>query len=327
MKAVSLILLAGLLSIIGPSSGAAQQTIKRFPVLCFITFDPAKSPRFAAFFKGLEDLGYVNGKNIELLYLSADNIGGRYPELIDECLSHKPDVIATTTTPAARLLKQATKTVPIVMVALGDPLGTGLVDSLSRPSENITGMSLMVPQTTVKRLEILKDVVPGIKHVLILSFLADPIAPLQVEALQEAAQKLGIELHVYDIKTPQDIPAAFDAAISEGVEGAIVTEESMFIVHRAKLAQEAADHRIPVIYPFLLPVTDAGGLMAYVVNAPDLHRQAAMYVDRILKGAKVADLPVQQPSKFEFVINVKAANALGLKMPTSVLLRATDLVE
>ena len=157
---------------------AAQAQQKRIPRLCFLTFDPGtlrtRSPRFDGFFQGLQDLGYVNARNIEISYLSADNNGDRFPALIDECLSLKPDVIAVTTTPAAHLMKKATRDIPIVMVALGDPLGTGLVDSLSRPSENITGMSLMVPEMAVKRLELLRELVPGISRVLVLSFLADP---------------------------------------------------------------------------------------------------------------------------------------------------------
>ena len=272
-------------------------------------------------------MGYVDGQNIYISYLSADNDGGRFPSLIDECLSQKPDVIAVTTTPAARLLKKATGSVPIVMVALGDPLGTGLVDSLSRPSENITGMSLMVPEMAVKRLEALKELVPGISRVLVLSFLADPIAPLQVKAMQEAAPSLGLVLQVQDIRTADDLPVAFDAATRDHAEGALVTEESMFIVHRAKVTELAARHKLPVIYPFLLPVTDAEGLMAYAVKAPPLHRNAASYVDRILKGAKPSDLPVQQPSEFELVINLRAAKALGLTIPRLLLTRATEVIE
>ena len=159
-----------------PLAARAQQ--KRIPRLCFLTFDPGtlrtRSPRFDGFFQGLQDLGYVNARNIEISYLSADNNGDRFPALIDECLSLRPDVIAVTTTPAAHLLKKATRDIPIVMVALGDPLGTGPVDSLSRPSENITGMSLMVPEMAVKRLELLRELIPGISRVLVLSFLADP---------------------------------------------------------------------------------------------------------------------------------------------------------
>jgi putative ABC transport system substrate-binding protein len=251
----------------------------------------------------------VHGNNINISYLSADNNGDRFSTLIDECLSLKPDVIAVTTTPAAHLLKKATRTIPIVMVALGDPLGTGLVDSLSRPSENITGMSLMVPELAVKRLELLKELVPGISRVLVLSFLADPIAPIQVKALEGA------------------VPAAFEAASRAHAEGALITEESMFIVHRARVTELAARHKLPAVYPFLLPVTDAGGLMAYTVKAPALHRNAAAYVDRVLKGAKVADLPVQQPTQFELVINLKTAKALGLEVPPTLLARADEVIE
>src|SRR4029453_16143299 len=182
-----------------PCAGEAQQSTKN-PPLCLLTFDPGtlqtRSPRFDGFFQGLQDLGYVHGRNINISYLSADNNGDRFPTLIEECLSLKPDVIAVTTTPAAHLLKKATSTIPIVMVALGDPLGTGLVDRLSRPSENITGMSLMVPELAVKRPELLKELVPGISRVLVLSVLADPIAPIQVKAVEGADPSLGVTLQV-----------------------------------------------------------------------------------------------------------------------------------
>jgi putative ABC transport system substrate-binding protein len=322
--------LAILALLAAPCAGEAQPA-KRIPQLCFLTFDPGtlqtRSPRFDGFFQGLQDLGYVHGRNINISYLSADNNGDRFPALIDECLSLKPNVIAVTTTPAARLLKKATSTVPIVMVALGDPLGTGLVDSLSRPSENITGMSLMVPQLAVKRLELLKELVPGISRVLVLSFLADPIAPIQVKAMEGAARSLGVTLQVHDIRAADDIPAAFATASRAGAQGALITEESMFIVHRARVTELAARHKVPAVYPFLLPVTDANGLMAYTVKASELHRNAAVYVDRILKGAKVSELPVQQPTQFEFAINLKTAKALGLTISAPLRLRATQLIE
>ena len=269
----------------------------------------------------------MQGRNVWISYLSADNKGDRFPSLIDECLAFKPNVIAVTTTPAAHLLKKATRTIPIVMVALGDPVGTGLVDSLSRPSENITGMSLMVPEMAVKRLELVKELVPGISRVLVLSFLADPIAPVQVKAMERAAGSLGLTLQVQDIRTVDDIPVAFEAASRGRAEGLLITEESMFIVHRARVTELAAQYKLPAIYPFLLPVTDAGGLMAYTVRAPELHRNAAAYVDRILKGAKVADLPVHQPTQFELVINLKTARALGLDVPPTLLARADEVIE
>jgi putative ABC transport system substrate-binding protein len=324
------VLLAIVVLFVGPAPSEAQQSGK-VPRLCFLTFDPGtlqtRSPRFDGFFHGLRDLGYVDGRNIHISYLSADNKGDRFPALIDECLKLKPDVIAVTTTPAAHLLKKATRTIPIVMVALGDPLGTGLVDSLSKPSENITGMSSMVPQLAVKRLELLKELVPGLSRVLVLSFLADPIAPIQVKAMEGVARSLGVTLQVEDIRTADDLPGAFASASRARAQGALVTQESMFIVHRARVTELAAQHRLPVVYPFVLPVTDAAGLMAYTVKTAELHRNAAVYVDRILKGAKIADLPVRQPTQFELVINLKTAQALGIAIPAPLRLRATELIE
>ena len=211
---------------------------------------------------------WTDGRTINISYLSADNNGDRFPTLIDECLKLNPDVIAVTTTPAAHLLKRATSTIPIVMVALGDPLGTGLVDSLSHPKGNLTGMSLMVPELAVKRLELLKEAAPAISRLLVLSYLADPIAPLQVKAMQEAARLLGVTLQVRDIRAADDIPAAFKAGMQEDAEGLLVTGESIFIVHRARVTELAAQYKLPAMYPFLLPVTDSGGLMAYDVHAP-----------------------------------------------------------
>jgi putative tryptophan/tyrosine transport system substrate-binding protein len=179
----------------------------------------------------------------------------------------------------------------------------------------------------VKRLELLRELVPGISRVLVLSFLADPIAPIQVKAMEGAAPSLGVTLLVQDIRTADDIPAAFEAASRGSAEGALITEESMFIVHRARVTELAARHKLPVVYPFLLPITDAGGLMAYTVKAPALHRNAAAYVDRVLKGAKIADLPVQQPTQFELVINLKTAKALGLEVPPTLLARADEVIE
>jgi putative tryptophan/tyrosine transport system substrate-binding protein len=312
-----------------PMMANAQR--QQMPRLCFLTFDPGtlrtRSSRFDAFFQGLESLGYVDGRTIDIRYLSADNNGDRFPTLIDECLSLNPVVIAVTTTPAADLLKKATSTIPIVMMALGDPLGTGLVDNLSHPSGNVTGMSSMVPELAVKRLELLRELVPGISRVLVLSYLADPIAPLQVTAMEQAAASFGLTLQVRDTRMGEDIPAAFEAGTREHAEGLLLTSESMFIVHRARVTELAARHRLPAVYPFVLPVRENGGLMAYAVRAPDLHRSAAMYVHRILNGAKPADLPVQQPTNFELVINLNTAAALGLTIPPTLLARADEVIE
>jgi putative tryptophan/tyrosine transport system substrate-binding protein len=313
-----------------PLAARAQQG-RKVPRLCFLTFDPgtaqAPSSRFVPFFESLRALGYAQGQTIAIDYLSAEGNGDRFPALAAECLRLDPDIIAVSTTPAAQAAKNATRTIPIVMIALGDPIGTGLVDSLARPGGNLTGMSLMVPEVAAKRLNLLTQAVPGMSRVLVLTYLDDPIAALQVKALQEAARSLGVALQVHDIRTVDELPAAFDAATKAHAQGLLVTAESLFIVQRARVTELAARHRLPAIYPYTVQAADAGGLMAYDVNISDLFRRAASYVDRILKGAKPSDLPVQQPTKFEFVINLKTAKTLGLTFPPGLLAIADRVIE
>ena len=210
---------------------------------------------------------------------------------------------------------------------LGDPVGTGLVDSLAQPGGNVTGMSLMASDVAAKRLELLKEAVPAISRVLVLSYLADPIAPLQVKALEKAAHSLGVALQVQDIRTADDLTTAFDVGARERAEGLLTTAESIFVAQRALVSELAARYRLPAMYPFTIQVADAGGLMAYDTDYPDLEKRAATYVDKILKGAKPSDLPIQQPTKFTLVINLKAAKALGLTIPESFLRRADQLIE
>jgi ABC-type uncharacterized transport system substrate-binding protein len=309
---------------------SAGQPPNAIPRLCFLTLEPGtlqtRSPRFDAFFQTLRELGYVDGQSIIIDYLSAADQGERFPALVDECVRRKAAVIVATTTPAALVAKNATASIPIVMIALGDPLGTGLVKSYARPEGNVTGMSLMVPELATKRLELLKEAVPGLTRVLVLTYLLDPIAPLQVKAMQEVAPALGVTLLVHDIQTAEDIPVAFDAAVKAGAEGLIVTAESLFVTYRVRVSELAAQHRLPAMYPFAIQVRDGGGLMAYDVIAADLHRRAAGYVDKILKGAKPAELPIQQSSKFDLVINLKTAQALGLTIPPTFLMRADEVI-
>jgi putative tryptophan/tyrosine transport system substrate-binding protein len=329
MKRRKFIALLGAAAVAWPLVAHAQQS-KEIPRLCFLTFDPgtlqSRSPRFDVFFDSLRDLGYVDGKTIVINYLSADGKDDRFPALVSECLRLKADIIAVSTTPAAQAAKRATRTVPIVMIALGDPVGTGLVESITRPGGNVTGMSLMVPELGVKRLELLKEAVPKVSHVLVLSYLSDPIAPLQVAALDRVAPSLGVTLFVRDIRSSADIAAAFDAGVNEHVDGLIMTAESVLVVHGAQISEFAARLRLPAVYPYAIQAK-AGGLMAYEANIPEVHKNAALYVDKILKGAKPSDLPIQQPAKLSLVINLKAANALGLKLPPSLLTRADEVIE
>lgn len=313
-----------------PRQAEAQQS-EKVPRLCFMTFDvgTAQSPakRFEAFFEGLRELGYVNGQTITIDYLHPEGRSDRYPELAAECLHLKPDIIAVTTTPGAYAMKKATTTIPIIMVALGDPVGTKLVDNLSRPSSNITGMSQMTSGLAAKRLELLKEAVPGVSRVMVLTYLVDPISPLQVQALKEAAPALGVTLDVINIKTPEDISAAFEAGVKRGAQALLTTAESIFRAERARVTELAAHHKLPAIYPYSAFAVENGGLMAYDITERDLHRSAATYVDKILKGAKPSDLPVQQPTKFQLIVNLKTAKTLGLAIPPTLLARADDLIE
>jgi putative tryptophan/tyrosine transport system substrate-binding protein len=305
----------------------AQQ--KRVPRLCFLTFDPGslRSTRFEAFFQSLRDLGYLDGQTITIDYLSADGLGERFPTLAAECMRLKADVIVVSTTEAAEIAKKATDTIPIVAIGLGDLVRTGLVSSLAQPGGNVTGMSLMFPELAVKRLNLLTQAVPGISRVLVLSYLTDPIGPIQVTALTDAARSVGVSLQIQDIKAASDLPGAFDAGVKEGAQGVLTTSESIFVVNRARVTELAALHRLPAIYHNPLAVIDAGGLMAYAGDVSDVYRRAATYVDLILKGAKPSDLPVQQPTRFEFVINLKTATMLGLTIPPGLLAIADRVIE
>jgi putative ABC transport system substrate-binding protein len=312
--------------VVAPLPAEAQP--RKIPRLCFLTFDPGtpQSTRFTPFFRGLRDLGYVDGRNIAIDYLSADGRGERFPTLAADCVRLKADVIVVTTTPGAQAAKNATRTIPIVLHALGDPVATGLVASLARPGGNVTGVTQMSSGLSAKRLALLKEAVPRISRVLVLAYLVDPIAPPQIEELKKAALSLGVQLQIRDIRTADDLPAAFDAGAKERAEALLTTSASIFVAHRARLIELAAQHRMPGMYPYRL-VVDAGGLMAYDAYTPDLQARAATYVDKILKGAKPADLPVEQPTKFDLVINLKTAKALGLTIPHSLLLRADEVIQ
>ena len=310
-----------------PLATEAQPTGK-IPRLCFLTFDQGtpQSSRFNTFFQGLRDLRYVEGQTISIDYLSADGKGDRFPALAAECVRLKADIIVVTTTPAAKAAKNATRTIPIVMGPLGDPVSTELVASLGRPGGNVTGLTLMASGLAAKRLELLKQIEPRMSRVLVLSYLVDPIAAPQIKQLEDAARVLGVKLLVQDIRTPDDLPTAFDAGAKWGAKAVLTTAESIFVVHRKRVVELAAQHKLPGLYPYK-EMVEAGGLMWFGPNIADLYRHAATYVDKILKGAKPADIPVQQPTKFELVINSTTAKALGRTIPQALLLQADQVIE
>jgi putative ABC transport system substrate-binding protein len=313
-----------------PLVGKAQQSGK-VPRLCFLTLDPGspQSPprRFETFFQSLRELGYVQGRTIAIDYLADEGRGNQFPALAADCLRRGADIIAVTTTPAAKAAKEATRSVPIVMVSLADPVRTELVESLARPGGNVTGMSNMGSELAAKHLEILKEAVPQVSKVLVLTYLVDPIAALQVEALKKAAPSLEIELLFHDIRTADDLPAAFDAGTRARADGLLITSASIFGVERARITELAVRYRLPAIYPLSLHVTDVDGLLAYQYDEPDLHRRASTYVDKILKGALPSELPVQQPTKFKLLVNLRVAKALGIEVPPTLIARADEVIE
>jgi len=306
---------------------AGAQPGTRIPRLCYLALSPAaRHVSYPAFLQGLRDLGYADGRNLVIDYLSADGQFERFPALAAECVRLKADIIVAVTTPGALAAKKATSTIPIVSPATGDPVATGVVASLARPGGNVTGLSLMGPGLSGKRLALLKETVPGISRAAVLANLADPIAAPQVNDMETAARMLGIHLRTYDVRTPEEFPGAFTAAARDGAEGVLVTIESIFLGQRTRVVELAARHRLPAVYPYR-EFVDAGGLMAYGPNVASVFQRAATYVDKILKGAKPGDLPVEQPTKFELLINMKTAKTLGLTIPPALLLQVDKVIE
>jgi ABC-type uncharacterized transport system substrate-binding protein len=277
------------------------------------------------FLEGMRALGYVEGQNLVIEYRGAAGQYERFPALAAELVRLPVDVLMTGNTQAALAAKQATSTIPIVMVNIGDAVRTGLVASLARPGGNITGMSIMNPEVVGKMLEILKEVVPTVSRVAILWNPAGPGHALQVRAAEVAAQALGVQVHRVEASSPEAFDGAFAAMTRAHAGALLVLGEPVFSQHRSWLAELAAINHLPAIYRIREHVED-GGLMSYGPSLPDMWRRAATYVDKILKGAKPADLPVEQPTKFELVINLKTAEALGLTIPPTLLFQADKVI-
>ena len=301
---------------------AEPQKSARIPKVCFLSAAPQS--RHEGFVRGLRDLGYVDGSTIAINYSYGSP--ERFPDLVAECLRLKTDIILTTTTPAALAAKKATSTLPILVVAIGDPVGSGLVASLARPGGNVTGLTQMSYGLSSKRLELLKEAMPRLSRVTVISHLTDPIGAMQVKEIEQAARALSVQLQHRGIRTAGDLAAAFEAAAKDGAQALLLTIESIFVTHRAEVVELAAKHRLPAMYPTPY-FPEVGGLMSYGVNFTTLFERAAVYSDKILKGAKPGDLPVEQPTAFELVINLKTAKALGLTIPQSLLVRADQVIQ
>ena len=281
---------------------------------------------FYALREGLRQLGYAEGQNLVIEYRSADGRDDRFPGLARELLALKVDVIVTRGTPAAKAVKNATSTVPVVMMASGDPVGVGLVTSLARPGGNITGLSAIVGELSPKRLELIKEIVPGLARIAVLANTCNDAVRRDWARIETAARSLGVQSQLLDLRESDALGPTFDDASARRADALVVVIDAITQANQQRIVDLAMKHRLPAIYSSR-EFVDAGGLISYGVSYPDLYRRAATYVDKILKGTKPADLPVVQPTKFELVINLKTAKALGIEVPPTLLARADEVIE
>jgi putative tryptophan/tyrosine transport system substrate-binding protein len=319
----AIFLLAGAVVAPLPLSAQTSSRVWRIGVLETTPMD-LNAPNINAFRQSLRELGYVEGQNLIIAYRSAEGRGERFTELAADLPRLHVDVIVTRGTPAVLAAKKATTTIPIVMAAVGEPLM--VVTSLAQPGGNITGLSGYSTDLEAKRAQLIKELVPAAIRIAGLYNMGNPVVPPQWHQLQAAAQKLGIEPQLLDVRKPEDIAPAFDAASGQHADALMVGVDALTQENRTLIAKLAADHRLPAIY-VSKEYVDAGGLVAYGPSYPDLYRRAAVYVDKILRGANPSDLPVEQPTKFELIINLKAAKGLGLTIPAALLATADEVIE
>jgi ABC-type uncharacterized transport system substrate-binding protein len=276
--------------------------------------------------RGLSEVGYVEGQNLVIDYRSADGHPERFPQLAAELVRLKADLIVTRGTPAVLAAKNATATIPIVMAASGSPQRTGVVGGLASPGGNVTGLSSVTTELVGKRVELLRETVAGLNRIGLVQNMGNPIGVSQWEELKVAATSLGIEARLFDVRKLEDLSLAFDAAAAQRIHGLVLGNDTVMHANRRHVVELAAKHRLPALY-HSGEFVDAGGLMTYGVSYPDLYRRAAIFVAKILKGAKPAALPVEQPTRFELVINLQAAKAIDLDIPSMLLDRADRVIE
>jgi putative ABC transport system substrate-binding protein len=308
-----------------PLVARAQQPGKR-PTIGFLGAHPSiESQRVAAFVQRLRELGWIDGRNLAIEYRWAEGRNERYAENAAEFVRLKVDVIVTVATPPTLAAKQATAVIPIVFAAASDPVGTGLVASLARPGGKVTGLANQVSDTGGKKLELLREAVPGLRRLAIMANVGNPASVLDMDEAEATARTLGLEVIRSEIRRADDIASAFDA-LKDRAEALYVCVDPLVNTHRIRVNTLALGARLPTIHG-LREYVEAGGLMSYGPNLPDLLRRAADYVDKILRGAKPGDIPVEQPTKFDLVINLTTAKALGLEIPASLLARADEVIE
>jgi putative ABC transport system substrate-binding protein len=307
------------------SSAQAQQPGKVYRI-GFLSTNPPEAYAWNALLDGLRERGYIEGRNIVFERRFSEGKAERFPEFAAEMVRLKADIIIVTTTPAAFAAKNATQTIPIIIPTALDPVGAGLVASLARPGGNITGLSSLAPELSGKRLELLKEVVPGMTRVAVLWNPANPANASVWKETQAAARALGLQLQSQEVRGAQDLDSAFALTAKARADALLVLSDSLINMHRQQIIEFVTQKHLPSVFASTEGVM-AGGLMSYGPSLPDRYRRTAYYVDRILKGAKPADLPVEQPTKFEFVINLKAAKQIGLTIPPNVLARADKVIK
>ncbi len=305
-----------------PLAAEPQQPAK-IPRIGILSSSSAGSPE--AFGQGLRDLGYVEGQNIVIERRHAKSYE-ELPRLAAELVRLKVDVIFAPGSPAAQVARDSVQTVPVVFVTFADPVQTGLVASLARPGRNLTGLTMISAELTGKRLQLLREALPKVSHVAVLVNPANASSREQLAETQSAARSLGMRLEAHEVRVPQELEAAFAAMRRAHADALFILPDTMFASERRRIAGLAEKNRLPAMF-HVRPYVDAGGLMAYGPSFADANRRAATYVDKILKGAKPGDLPVEQPTKVELVINLKTAKALGITIPQSLLLRADQVIE
>ena len=308
-----------------PLAARAQQTNTRLIGFLGTDTESNSAPWVDGLRAGLREFGYYEGKEIMFEFRFAERKYERLAQLATELVERKVDVLVTHSTPGGHAAKRATTTVPIVNASSGDPVASGLVESLSRPGGNMTGVAFFNPELCAKRLELLKEVLPQIGTVAVLLNPNNPMSDLNLQATESAARVLDIELKQFGARDPRDLESAFIAMANSRVDGVIVLEDPMLIVHGGAIGQLALKQRLPSIG--FKEIAEGGGLMAYGVNFPAMFRQSARLIDKIFKGSKPSDLPVERVTRFEFVANLKTAKAIGVVLPTSILLRADEVIE